>query len=61
MVETLVCDYCGEEIGEKPVRHSNRIYCCEACAFEAARSADCGGRTDIHSSQPSAETESAEK
>ena len=52
MTETLVCDHCGEELAEKPIRHGNRVFCCEACAFEAARSADCGGRTDSTYSEP---------
>ena len=43
-----VCDYCGEPIGEKPVRRGDLVYCCEACAFEASRSKDCGGRSDSH-------------
>jgi len=46
MTETAVCDNCGEELPEKPIRRGNRVYCCEACAFEASRSQDCGGRTD---------------
>ena len=46
MPETLVCDYCGEEFEREPIRRGNRVYCCEACAFEAGRSTDCGGRTD---------------
>ena len=43
-----VCDYCGEPVGDKPVRRGSRVYCCEACAFEATRSKDCGGRADSH-------------
>ena len=42
----LVCDNCGEPIEEEPVRRGSQVYCCEACAFEASRSEDCGGRTD---------------
>ena len=41
-----VCEYCGEPIAGEPVRRGSRMYCCEACAFEASRSKDCGGRTD---------------
>jgi hypothetical protein len=48
MTETLVCDNCRDEIEEEPIRRGNRVYCREACAFEAARSADCGGRADSH-------------
>jgi len=51
MTETLVCDHCGEEIEGEPIRRGDRIYCCEACAFEASRSTDCGGRIDIHASR----------
>jgi hypothetical protein len=47
-----VCAHCGEALGASPVRRGNRVYCCEACAFEAARSVDCGGRTDTISAPP---------
>ena len=46
MTPESVCDYCGEELSEKPVRLGERVFCCDACAFEATRSKDCGGRTD---------------
>jgi hypothetical protein len=52
MEERLVCDYCHEEFEGKPIRRGARVYCSEACAFEASRSTDCGGKTDIHASQP---------
>jgi hypothetical protein len=52
MTETLVCDYCGEEIEGEPIRRGDRVYCCEACAFEASRSTDCGGRIDVYASTP---------
>jgi len=42
----LVCDYCGEPIEGEPIRRGHRVYCSEACAFEASRSSDCGGRSD---------------
>jgi hypothetical protein len=57
MTETLVCDMCGEEIEDEPIRRGNRVYCCEACAFEASRSADCGGRVDSTISQSIVEKE----
>ena len=57
MIETLVCEYCQEEIEAAPIRRGDRVYCCEACAFEAARSKDCGGRTDSHISAPIIEKE----
>ena len=41
-----VCEYCGEPIEGESVRRGSRMYCSEACAFEASRSKDCGGRTD---------------
>jgi hypothetical protein len=47
-----VCAYCGEELGEIPIRRGKFVYCSEACAFEASRSVDCGGRTDTHSAPP---------
>lgn len=40
------CDYCGDPIEGEPVRRGDRVYCSEACAFEATRSKDCGGRSD---------------
>ena len=40
------CDFCGEAIGDEPLRRGSRVYCSEACAFEATRSADCAGRRD---------------
>ena len=46
MEKPLTCDYCEDEIEDEPVRRGGKVYCCEACAFEAARSRDCGGRTD---------------
>jgi hypothetical protein len=38
------CDNCGEELGANPVRRGGKVYCCEACAFEAQRSMDFGTR-----------------
>ena len=47
-----VCAYCGEELGDNPIRRGTVVYCSEACAFEASRSVDCGGRTDTVSAPP---------
>jgi hypothetical protein len=47
-----VCAFCGEELGESPMRRGPVVYCSEACAFEAGRSLDCGGRTDTVSAPP---------
>ena len=44
----LVCGYCKEPIEGEPIRRGNQVYCSEACAFEASRSKDCGGRSDSH-------------
>jgi hypothetical protein len=55
MPETLVCDNCSEEIEGEPIRRGERAYCCEACAFEASRSADCGGRSDSTTAPPTVE------
>lgn len=52
MAETTVCDYCGEEIDVEPIEQGNRVFCSQACAFEATRSQDCGGRTDVHKTEP---------
>ncbi len=46
MDEPLACDQCREEIEGEPIRRGDKVYCCEACAFETSRSSDCGGRTD---------------
>jgi len=46
------CDNCGEVIEGEPVRRGTLVYCTEACAFEATRSKDCGGRTDSVSAPP---------
>ena len=42
----LMCDFCGEPIEDDPIDRGSKVYCSEACAFEAARSTDCTGRTD---------------
>jgi len=46
-VAELRCDFCGEAIEDDPIRRGSRVYCSEACAFEATRSTDCAGRTDL--------------
>jgi hydrogenase maturation factor HypF (carbamoyltransferase family) len=51
MTEKTLCDHCKEELPDEPVRRGTQVYCCEACAFEASRSHDCGGRTDTPFSQ----------
>jgi hypothetical protein len=52
MTEVLTCDNCREEIEGDPIRHGDKVYCCEACAFEASRSTDCGRRGDSITAQP---------
>jgi len=52
MGKELRCDYCHEPIEAETVRRGDRVYCSEACAFEAVRSADCGGRSDSTVSKP---------
>jgi len=49
-MEGTLCDNCHEEIEpvDEPIRRGDRVYCCEACASEANRSKDCGGRADSH-------------
>lgn len=51
-MEAIRCDYCGEPIEGEPVRRGDRVYCSEACAFEALRSKDCSGRSDSNISSP---------
>ncbi len=50
MAEILICDNCHEELRpiDEPVYRGDRVYCCEACAFEANRSVDCEGRADLY-------------
>ncbi len=55
MAKKTKCDYCHEEFEEEPVRRGDKVYCCEACAFEASRSIDCSGRSDSTFSQPPGE------
>ena len=55
MTETSMCNYCHEEIEGEPICRGDVAYCCEACAFEAGRSKDCGGRTDSHINKPDTE------
>ena len=47
MTPVLKCDNCGDDITETPVRKGQRVFCSASCAFEAGRSIDCGGRSDI--------------
>jgi hypothetical protein len=51
-MEQQVCNYCGDVIEDNPVVRGSRVYCTEACAFEATRSKDCSGRTDSVSAPP---------
>ncbi|MBC7263643.1 MAG: hypothetical protein H5T64_04710 [Chloroflexi bacterium] len=44
--EKARCANCGEVLGPKPIQRGNQLYCCQACAFEAQRAKDCGGRAD---------------
>jgi hypothetical protein len=55
MTEGSVCDHCREELPEEPIRRGSKVYCCDACAFEASRSHDCGGRTDTTYAEPAIE------
>jgi hypothetical protein len=55
MAEKWTCDHCHEEFEGQPVRRGDKVYCCDACAFEAGRSKDCGGRSDTTFSKPAVE------
>ena len=55
MTEKMVCDNCREDFENEPIRRGSKIYCCEACAYEASRSIDCGGRADSHITQSAVE------
>ena len=52
MAARKLCPNCKEEIEGEGVRRGSNVYCSEACAFEASRSIDCGGRTDSVSAPP---------
>ena len=52
MSTTPTCDNCGEEVGTHPVKRGHRVYCYQACAFDAGRSADCGGRPNSVPARP---------
>lgn len=52
MADKITCDQCHEAFEGEPIRRGSQLYCCEACAFEAGRSADCAGRTDSSIGQP---------
>jgi len=54
-VAELTCDSCGDPIDDEVIRRGERVFCCEACAFEAGRSQDCGGRGDSHLPHSTAE------
>jgi len=49
--EVLKCNNCRENLepGDTPIYRGERVFCCEACAYEGGRSKDCGGREDSHS------------
>ena len=49
------CDFCGDSIEDDVIRRGERVYCWQACAFEAGRSQDCGGRIDSHLHHSTAE------
>jgi hypothetical protein len=55
MAETLTCSFCHDPIEGEPIRRGDKVYCCEACAFEASRSVDCGGRSDTNITPPTVE------
>ncbi len=54
-MSVLQCANCGEEIEAEPVKRGTRLFCSTACAFEAARSVDCSGRTDVSQTTTPAE------
>ena len=61
MKNPAVCANCGEELPDEPIQRGSLVFCCEACAFEASRSKDCGGRADSHIREPVIEMPSTPK
>ena len=53
MANLAQCAYCHEESDGEPVRIGDRLYCCEACAFEASQKTKsiCGGRSSVELAQ----------
>ncbi len=49
MVKLPVCAYCREEISGEAVEYAGKLYCCEACAFEASQKINsmCGSRRSV--------------
>ncbi len=49
MVKSFVCAYCREEFTSDPVEYAGKLYCCEACAFEASQKINsaCGSRRSV--------------
>ncbi len=40
----IKCAYCGDEITDDPIQKAGKVYCCEACAFQARQPKGCDGR-----------------
>jgi hypothetical protein len=56
LMAELECDFCGEAIEDDPIHRGSKVYCCEACAFEATRSTDCAGSTSSVMNKPKSES-----
>jgi hypothetical protein len=43
------CAYCREQIVSDPIEYAGKLYCCEACAFEASQRINsmCGSRRSL--------------
>lgn len=47
------CAHCREELGEEYCEYRGKVYCSEACAFEASLKINslCGSRSSLETSQ----------
>ncbi|MFH1484834.1 MAG: metallothionein [Chloroflexota bacterium] len=41
MTTKTKCAHCREEMTEEPIEVNGKVYCCEACAFEASQRTCC--------------------
>ena len=49
MANSPKCAYCREQIVSDPIEYAGKLYCCEACVFEASQGINsmCGSRRSV--------------